>query len=171
MSLFLRQGFEATTVEEIAQAAGISRRSYFRYFASKDEALAEALASIGRTIAEALAGRPEAESPWRALRRSFDPLVEQAGIEPSAEALGRLMLERPAVQQGKVAVWQAEIAAALEPRLAATEPDDVRLRAHTLAAAAITCLHAAQAQWLSPDEHRALAALLDATMGFVHPLA
>lgn len=47
MTLFLENGFDATTVEDIAQAAGISRRSYFRYFSSKDEALAEALAAIG----------------------------------------------------------------------------------------------------------------------------
>ncbi len=170
MNLFLSQGFEATTIEEIAQAAGISRRSYFRYFASKDEAFAGALASIGQAIAKALAGRPADEPPWVALRRSFDPLIEQASTDPNAEALGRLMLERPALQQGKEAVWQTEISTALLSRLPAGGTDDASLRAHALAAVAITCLHSAQAQWLSADEHRDLDTLLDTTMNAVHPL-
>ncbi len=170
MGLFLSQGFETTTVEEISQAAGISRRSYFRYFASKDEAFAAALASIGQTIAETLTGRPAHESPWTALRRSFDPLIEQASTDPNAEALGRLMLERPALQQDKDAAWHKKIAAALMSRLPVSETAEASLGAHALAAAAIACLHTAQAQWLSTDEHRDLSTLLDAAMGAVHPL-
>lgn len=170
LSLLLSQGFEATTIEEIARAAGISRRSYFRYFASKDEAFAKALASIGQTIAETLIGRPTDEPPWVALRRSFDPLLEQADADPNAAALGRLMLERPALQQGKHAAWQTEIAAALVPRLPDSESADALLSAQALATAGIACLHAAQAQWLAPDERRALSTLLDATMDAVHPL-
>ncbi|WP_432958378.1 TetR/AcrR family transcriptional regulator [Micromonospora haikouensis] len=169
LGVFLSQGFEATTVEEIAQAAGISRRSYFRYFASKEEVLSEALASTSGAIAEALAQRPLGESPWDALRRAFDPLLEQAGRDPNAKALGRLMLERPSLQQCKDAAWQSEIAAALKPRLPA-DGGDASLRAQALAASAIACLHAAQAQWLSPDEHADLGALLDTSMAAVHPL-
>ncbi|QVQ53409.1 TetR family transcriptional regulator [Spiractinospora alimapuensis] len=171
MNLFLSQGFEATTVEDIAHAAGISRRSYFRYFGSKDDAFAEALASFGATIAETLSHRPEEESPWLALRRSFDPLAEQADSDPNAERLGLLMLERPTLQQGKDAVWQSRIASALLPRLPPDGADDESLRAEALAAAAITCLHVAQAQWLTPGEHRSLSALLDATMATVRPLS
>lgn len=170
MSLFLRQGFEATTVEEIAQAAGISRRSYFRYFANKDEAIAEALASIGRTIAQALTQRPPDESPWDALRHAFEPLLEQASADPNAAALARLMLERPNLQQRKDASWQAEIAAALESRLAADRGDDTSLRARALAASAIACLHTAQDQWLAPEERRSLGALLATSMDAIHPL-
>ncbi len=170
MSLFLSQGFETTTVEEIAQAAGISRRSYFRYFASKEEAFAEALASIGQTIAKTLTGHSAEEPPWTALRRSFDPLLEQATTDPNAKALGRLMLERPALQQGKDAAWQTKIATALMPRLPVSDATNASLRAQSLTAAAIACLHTAQEQWLSADEHRALSTLLDITMDAVHPL-
>ncbi|TCP41211.1 TetR family transcriptional regulator [Tamaricihabitans halophyticus] len=169
MRLFLSQGFEVTTVEEIAQAAGISRRSYFRYFASKDEVFAGALASIGQAIGHTLAKRPLSESPWDALRRAFDPLLDQAGTDPNAEALGRLMLERPSLQQGKHTAWQTEIATALETRLPADATGDRSLSAQALAAAAIACLHTAQAQWLAPDEHRELATLLDMSMDAVHP--
>ncbi|GAB3698308.1 TetR/AcrR family transcriptional regulator [Nocardiopsis oceani] len=171
MDRFLSQGFEATTVEDIAHAAGISRRSFFRYFTSKDEALAGALTSFGETIAETLTHRPTDESPWAALRRAFDPLIEQASTDPTAEALGRLMLERPALQQGKDAAWQSDIVSALTPRLASANTEDPSLNAHALTAAAITCLHVAQGQWLAPGEERALSTLLDASMNAVHPLA
>jgi AcrR family transcriptional regulator len=170
MRLFLSQGYEATTIEEIAEEAGISRRSYFRYFVSKDDALAEALTAIGQGIAAALAERPVEEPDWLALRRSFDPLIDQADADPKAEALGCLMLERPVLQQGKDAAWQSVIANALMSRWEHADTQDVELRAQALAAAAITCLHAAQARWLAASEHRSLASLLDITMNAVHPL-
>ncbi|NJQ00699.1 TetR/AcrR family transcriptional regulator [Streptomyces zingiberis] len=168
MDVFCRQGFENTTVEEIARAAGISRRSYFRYFPSKDAALAEGLAVIGATVVESLARRPGSEAPWDALRRAFDPLLEHAENEPGARALGSLMLERPALRHDKDTAWHGAIAGALEARM----PDhdgDVRFQAEVLASAALACLHTAQARWLSTDGTR-LADLLDTAMGTVRDL-
>ena len=51
LDLFLSQGFEATTVDQTARAAGMSRRSFFRYFASKGDVLALALAATGADVA------------------------------------------------------------------------------------------------------------------------
>ncbi|TDQ50723.1 TetR family transcriptional regulator [Actinorugispora endophytica] len=169
MGLFLEKGFDSTTVEEIAQAAGISRRSYFRYFTGKDEALAGALEAIGRAIAEELAQRPAGEAPWACLRHAFAPLLARAEADPRAAALARLMLERPDLQRGKEASWQEGIAQALAHRLpqGTTEPAFV---SRALAGAAICCLHSAQDQWLRPGEDRPLSALLDTAMDAVHPL-
>src|SRR5690349_7906847 len=73
--LFSEQGFEATTVEQIAQAAGMSRRTFFRYFTGKDELILDKLLEVGDRVAEALAVRPPEESAWSALRAAFDVVV------------------------------------------------------------------------------------------------
>ncbi len=169
MELFLEKGFDATTVEEIAQAAGISRRSYFRYFSGKDEALAGALDAIGRTIADELAQRPVGEAPWVCLKYAFAPLLARAEADPRAAALARLMLERPDLQQGKDSSWQDGIAEALARRLPPGTADPA-FASRALAGAAISCLHSAQDQWLRPSEDRTLSALLDTAMDAVHPL-
>ncbi|WP_206316105.1 TetR family transcriptional regulator [Streptomyces sp. C1-2] len=168
MEVFGRQGFETTTVAQIAQAAGISRRSYFRYFANKDAALAEGLTGIGREIVTALTGRPTAEPAWDALRRAFDPLLQRVETEPGARALGRLMLEQPALQHSKETSWLETITDALEPRMSGRE-GDARFQAQALAAAALACLHTAQARWLSTED-TCLTNLLDTAMSTVHPL-
>jgi AcrR family transcriptional regulator len=169
MDLFLAQTFEGTTVEEIAQAAGISRRSYFRYFASKEEALREGLVSIGGLIAETLLDRPEQESAWLALRRAFDVITHQADSDPRAEALGHLMLERPVLQHDKSTTWTTTIAVALNPRLGTGDPYG-GIGSEALAASAIACLHVAQAHWLDQKNSTSLSSLLDDAMGAVRPL-
>src|SRR6476619_5394403 len=69
--LFADHGFEATTVDQVAAAAGMSRRTFFRYFAGKDELVLDRLLESGEGIATALAERPAAEDAWTALRAAF----------------------------------------------------------------------------------------------------
>lgn len=68
---FLQNGFEQTTVDDIAAAAGISRRTYFRYFASKDESLLSGMQEIGIAVAEAFRRAPAGTPPLIALRDAF----------------------------------------------------------------------------------------------------
>lgn len=169
IGLFLRQGFEATTVEQIAEAAGLSRRSFHRYFASKDDVLTAALEDSGAAIAAGIAARPETESPWLALRRGFDDLVASAG--PEAVPMMRAMLQSTALSSShaqKEASWQQAMADALAPRLPDTP--DRPLQARALAAAALACLTAAQFDWIADDGARPLGPLVDTAMSAVAPL-
>jgi len=64
--LFVDRGFERTSIEHIAEAAGISRRSFFRYFSSKADVLfAESAADLARLREGLGAGRPA--DPYRAV--------------------------------------------------------------------------------------------------------
>jgi AcrR family transcriptional regulator len=77
--LFLTRGFDETTVEQIAQAAGVSRRTFFRYFESKEDVLAAHAEQFGERFYEALAARPAGEPPLVAIRNALVPALE-AGI-------------------------------------------------------------------------------------------
>lgn len=153
LELFLRQGFEATTLDQIAEAADVSRRSLFHYFASKEEMVLSAKADIAPLIRDAVAARP-ADEPLLAM-------AEQALIDmarhfqtPEAKAIARLIHDTPAL-----AAWDAAKHDALERLLAEALAarkglplDDAELRVTALAAVAIL-RHATEA-WLASDDRR-----------------
>lgn len=70
--LFAEEGYEQVTVDEIAAAAGMSRRSFFRYFSSKDSLVLGKYDRQGELFVEALNARPHDEPLWTALRRMVD---------------------------------------------------------------------------------------------------
>jgi AcrR family transcriptional regulator len=78
--LFIERGYDAVTTEEIASAAGVSPRTFFRHVPTKDELLLAPLRHGGAAIVSLLEERPATESPDIALvnaivvrTRSFDP--------------------------------------------------------------------------------------------------
>ena len=73
--LFAERGYEAVTVDEIAAAVGMSKRSFFRYFGSKEALVLGKYDRQGEAFAAALASRPVEEPSWMALRRMFDGVV------------------------------------------------------------------------------------------------
>lgn len=174
LDLFLSQGYEPTTVDQIAAAAGLSRRSFFRYFAGKDDILAQTLAALGEQIAATLRTRPTAETLWTALRHSFSPLIDHMTSDPRSLAMTRLMLESPALHAShlqKHADWQASIGAAVIERLPTVLPlEDRRLRADALSGAALAALMSAQVVWVARGGRRRLDQLLDVAMEAVSPL-
>jgi len=77
LGLFVRDGFDATTVESIAAAVGCSPRTFYRYFGSKEDVMFHDLAEVIGDLAEVLDGRLAAgEHEWSALTES---LVEFIG--------------------------------------------------------------------------------------------
>ncbi|SDG55060.1 DNA-binding transcriptional regulator, AcrR family [Sinosporangium album] len=71
LELFLAQGYEATTIDQIAAAADVSPRTFFRYFATKEDlALHYVFENEMRILAE-LATRPSDELPFASLKHAF----------------------------------------------------------------------------------------------------
>lgn len=58
VDLFAEKGFDETTVEEIAQAAGVSRRTFFRYFSSKNDLMGQGIVDYGTALSEAIRASP-----------------------------------------------------------------------------------------------------------------
>jgi len=67
LELFEQQGFEATTVDEIAARADVAPRTFFRYFPTKEAALFARAADDRERIAAALDARPASEHPFVSL--------------------------------------------------------------------------------------------------------
>lgn len=80
--LFTVQGFENTTVDQIATEAGLSRASFFRYFGTKEDVVLGNIEELGHEVAAALSARPADERPWDSLRRAFDVLTQIHADEP-----------------------------------------------------------------------------------------
>ncbi|MFE3585580.1 TetR/AcrR family transcriptional regulator [Streptomyces vinaceus] len=68
--LFVAQGYEHTTVDEITDAVDVSQRTFFRYFANKEEVAFAVQDLVESHFVAALRARPAAEGPLEALRRA-----------------------------------------------------------------------------------------------------
>jgi AcrR family transcriptional regulator len=170
MRLFQEHGFDKTTVDQIAAAAGLSRTSFFRYFATKEDVILGHLVELKQRLLVELAGRPEQEPVWRSLRRAFDVLVEEAVAVPEhGLAAARMLHDTPSLrcrQLGKQLGWLDALVPEVARRLGVADAaSDARPRA--LAAAALGCLNAAVDLWTVSDGSLDLAVLLDQAMGAV----
>lgn len=118
MRLFIEQGIDATTIDQIAAAAGISRRTFFHYFTAKDEILLSLQSGMGAMIAAAVRDAPHGKRPIDAVR---DALVQVCATIPAADmiAIDRLMRASAAVQARKQASYvqhEQDLFAALRER-------------------------------------------------------
>ncbi|WP_306213876.1 TetR family transcriptional regulator [Actinoplanes sp. RD1] len=114
-------GFAATTAAAIAAAVGVSERTFFRYFPTKEDAVLQPIEALGPTIAEELRRRPERETPLEALRAAFEPAVTAVAAEPATMAtVMRLNRSEPALRRRHLQqqdLWTATLAEALAERL------------------------------------------------------
>jgi AcrR family transcriptional regulator len=154
MRLFTDQGFEQTTADQIAAAAGISRRSFFRYFATKEDVLLGELIARGRLVAEELAARPETEAPWEALRAA---LLAAKNVLPPIEGeleVGRLLYTVPSLHAyhlEKQLAWREFLRPDVARRIRDQRGADAgaaERQAAAIVAAALSCLDTASEAWV-----------------------
>jgi AcrR family transcriptional regulator len=169
--LFAEHGFEATTVDRIAAASGMSRRTFFRYFASKDDLVLSRMVESGGELVGALRSRPTAEPAWTALRAAFQLIVDKQLVEPGRSRRLQLMVRDEPAVRATVEEWRRRWTGLLTPAVAERMATDeyVALRAESVTRSALECLEAAQELW-AEREHEDLGRLVDEAMGAVAPL-
>jgi len=167
LDLFARHGFAHTTVADIAAAAGISRRTFFRYYASKNDVVwgdfDGLLRRMERWLSHAPGNRPLLET-------LADAVVRFNALPPAAVPAHRrrmaLILHVPALQAHstlRYADWRGVVARYAARRLGLDVEELLpQLVGHVALGAAV----AAYEQWLA-DESRDLGALLQAAFGFL----
>ncbi len=149
LGLFERQGYRATTVAQIADAAGVTPMTFFRHFPTKDSVLVSD--PYDPLIARCVAAQPLDLAPLERVRRGF--LVALDGITPTEDSTARrrvaLAAEHPELVGAVVAATQAT-QDAVSDALVAQGVD--RLDAAVAAAACLGALTAALLAWPSlPD--------------------
>lgn len=166
MRLFLDRGFDAVTMEQVATETGLSRRSLFRYFNSKEDIVLGDLVDAGVIVKEALEQRPAEEPPWQALRAALESLAAEP--QRSAErtlAVSRMLASTPSLRARhleKRMRWQELLVPELHRRLRALADGEVPvLHAEAVVACALTCLDVASQAWTSREGADDLAELFD----------
>jgi len=153
MSLFAARGYAGVTVEDIASEAGISERTFFRYFASKDHLLVAEASRRIEIIHESLTGQPDDLDAWTALRNAvLDQSTSEERIGRNAAIWAHLTKEAPALLAKMIMHGALEgthnIEVELARRLGVPDGDalpDVMMRV-TLAA-----MQSAYLRWLEDD--------------------
>jgi AcrR family transcriptional regulator len=152
LDLFAERGFEGTTAGEAADAAGISRASFFRLFSSKEEAVFARQEATGAVIAATLAERPPEEDHWTALRSAFKASTDRYLEDPErALARSRLILENPSLRARRLEVhadWSPAICEALAARMGG---DAESIKIEAVVAAALGAFDAATTRWGASD--------------------
>jgi AcrR family transcriptional regulator len=167
VDLFLEQGFEQTTIDEIIAAAGISRRSFFRYFGTKEDVVLGHLAGEGAVVRAELERRAPSEDIWTALTESLSAVEHRSADRERPLALARMIYGSPTLRAASVHKhlgWRTDLVPEVERRL---DGDERELRANAVVAAFIGCLDVAGEQWAHDGDVRPLREYLAVAVGAV----
>lgn len=150
MKLFLANGFEATTLDDIAAAAEISRRSFFHYFASKEDVVLAWQDSSTDALIAAIAARPAEESMITAAENAI--LMMTRHFEPDeALAIARLKRETRALRAREQVKYE-KMERAMADALAARASNDAgKLRARLVAMITTGAIRIASENWLAQN--------------------
>lgn len=150
VELFGERGYDATTVSQIAERAGTTKSTFFRYFPDKRELLVAGQETLSRLLAEGIAEAPEGASPLEAVA---------AGVERASSALGPMNRElgprlkaavaASAELQGRDALKSVSLAAAMTTALLARGVPDST--AHLAAEMGVLALERGFTEWSEAD--------------------
>jgi AcrR family transcriptional regulator len=117
----IEHGFDAVTIDDLAKAAGISKRTFFRYFATKEDVVTAEFTEAGTELLAAFRLRPRDEQPILSLRFAVGPVIERLTQEPErTRALIQLIQRTPALR-GRFLVtqdqWREQLTEAIAERL------------------------------------------------------
>ncbi|MFZ3495286.1 TetR/AcrR family transcriptional regulator [Streptomyces sp. 5.8] len=152
-ALFSERGYEATTVDDIARAAGISLRTFYRYCPAKEDALTPVLTAGVATLVEELALRPASEPLTEAAQAAFTIATAGARYEEPGQTvrLIQVMSRVPEIRLRWLAAARA-MQDRLVPVLAArTGRPEAALETRLLAAVLIDAVTVALEHWAAED--------------------
>nr|BFD81730.1 TetR family transcriptional regulator [Streptomyces sp. Xyl84] len=175
MELFATKGYEATTVDEIAAAAGVARRTFFRHFRSKEEAI---FPDHDDTLVRAeavLNAAPAHEHPLDTVCRGIKEVMKMYAARPEISvARYRLTREVPTLREAEIAsvaryerLFTRYLLGHFDERAHADDANDDPLLAEVAASAVVTAHNHVLRRWLRADGQGDVEAQLDHAFAIV----
>jgi len=169
LALYTERGFDQTTVAEIAARAGLTERTFFRYFADKREVLFSGAGELEKSLVESIAGAKKGAAPLDAVVQAFDAVARDfeerrdfAGQRHAIISSNAELQERELI---KLASLASAIAEALRRR-GVTDP-----AASVTAEAGVAVFKIAFARWIEDKTQANLSRHLKASLGALKAVA
>jgi AcrR family transcriptional regulator len=169
LALFAERGFDDTTVAQIAERAGLTKRTFFRYFADKREVLFWGADQIETLFVAAMDEAPASAPALAVIAVALDSLAARS--EDQRELIGRryrILAASPELserQHVKIAAMSAAVAAALRER-------GVGATAAALAAqAGVSVLFVSVERWIDPANDSPLRKLVAESLASLREVA
>ena len=162
IELFDEQGYETTTVAEIAERAGLTKRTFFRYFSDKREVLFSGSHELQRLWLEGVGAAPAHATPLAAVVAGLDPVAEMFTERHDFARVRTGIIEANPELRERELIKLQNLAGAIK---AALVERGVSANAAILAAqAGVTVFHVAFAHWVAQDDPTALGRLMDESL-------
>ncbi|MDR0808773.1 MAG: TetR/AcrR family transcriptional regulator [Gemmobacter sp.] len=151
--LFLDKGYEASTIDEIAERADISKRSFFDYFPTKEQVIVSWQDEFSDLLIARVVARPAREPLARVVEHAMSEAIA-ASVSPEGVAMDRMVRDTPALAghlHRKYARLERRLAEALAARGA---PDDIAPQDRTIGQPALLAMIAVGALRLGAQDWR-----------------
>lgn len=101
IDLFADNGYDSVLVDDIAQAAGVSQRSFFRYFASKSDLMGQGIVTYGAMLTEAIRLCPKSALPMEAVRHAVLLVAAEIAAHPRSRKIIAIAAKFPEAREAQ----------------------------------------------------------------------
>lgn len=168
MELYLERGFGQTTVAQIAERAGVTERTFFRYFADKREMLFDGSDRLQQLMKDAVAGAPATATPLEAVGAALDA-VGTVFVDLGHSRTRQIVIDSDTSLQERELIKTERLATAIAEALrerGVTEP-----AASLTARAGIGVFHVAFVNWVAAGNTRSYAEIARDALAELRSLA
>lgn len=169
LSLFAERGFEQTTVADIAERAGVSARTYFRYFADKREVLFSDNSDLQDRMMTALDSVPLTASAMEAVAAVLEVVAEAVGDDKETAKMRQLLIKDHADLRERELMKLASLSAVLAEKLRVRGSDAVE--GEIAAETSIVVFRISLARWIDASDEPSLKAVIRQTLNHLRAFA
>ncbi|MFG2598000.1 TetR/AcrR family transcriptional regulator [Streptomyces sp. NPDC048462] len=169
LRLFTAQGYDETTIAQIAREAGVSQRTLFRYFGTKEELLGGGQERFGQVLADAVGGQPAEADVWEVLRAGIVAVLALHESREQALERFRLLHHTASLRAGwleKRLRFQEDLLPLVRAR-PGPAADGAETTARAVVGTAFACLDAASMAWVESGGEGEIMDLYDACLAAV----